>query len=194
ARSRSIRGWPCAGSSDSTRRAGRRTRTPPHERCDPQRQCPTGGSPPDLAGARRRHPPAAHRHAVDDTMTDRIAYRPAEVADLLRVQPVTVYRMVRAGTLARLPGIGRVLIPAWSVEDYIDGRGRARHGDGGQAGERSLPDRGHDGRRPARLATSPDATRGGARSAAARRDAGAGPRSLAPDARGMAPFVDRESA
>ena len=83
-------------------------------------------------------------------MTDEVLV-PAEVAVILRVSESTVRRMVVRGALVRIAGTALLLIPRRSVDRLLEGYdadcGRAWRGDGGEAAERTLPDRGDDGLR-----------------------------------------------
>lgn len=61
----------------------------------------------------------------------RIAYRVAEVADLVGIRPLTVRRMITKGIIPRIEGPGMdslVLIPAWSVKAF-EATGDWRHPD-----------------------------------------------------------------
>ena len=93
-------------------------------------------------------------------MTDEVLV-PAEVAVILRVSESTVRRMVVRGALVRIAGTALLLIPRRSVDRLLEGYdadcGRAWRGDGGEAAERTLPDRGDDGRRSRRYAKASEA-------------------------------------
>jgi hypothetical protein len=123
-------------------------------------------------------------------------YTPGQVGERLQLSEVTVRRLVRAGYLYRLPGIGPMRIPGWSVEAYIEGRGRARTRDQDQGGDapqgRLDPPPGpggrDDGRRPTGLADAAQRPRGGARVGKAHPGKGTRPRSNTAELRQNGPL------
>lgn len=53
-------------------------------------------------------------------MTNKIAYRIEEAAQILGIHPSTVYELVRAGTLPHKRLGRRIIIPARALEEWIN--------------------------------------------------------------------------
>jgi hypothetical protein len=174
------------------------------DRPQPVRVRPPGAAV-DRAVSGRRAPVSADRPAGDGPMTDDDLrpYSIDEVADLIGRSVSTVRRRIASGFLRTVPGdpglVTRRSVERWLSGDYdaadasTDGTGDDRPVDADADRPEALADRRDDAGRQAGLAGRALAAGGGAHPAPAGGRSRARPRPVAPDGRGLPPFVDRRA-